>query len=269
MGMVSMVVVIVIVAGMVVAGMVVAGMVVIGMLRVHGFRAVVVVAVYGPDPLGGTQQQLVGHGAGRSEDAAHPERLAVGMLQVGIVVEAVDTAEGVAHLQAETLGRGGSGHHIEGAFEDGALLQPQLVQREEGRVGAHDAVTLVAVAHRQRHRLRDQRVTLSEEGSGRLEGYVAGGHVDVVHAGQDQLQGTALRADHHVDAGEIAVEPVGEHAVEQQDGGDEAGAQRQQGEVQHQGGGAVHQVFPGKPEIMHGAQGSGFGRNGLSAAGRG
>jgi len=77
-----------------------------------------------------------------------------------------------------------------------------------------------------------------------FDGQVAGGRVYVVHAGENELQGTAFCPDDEVDTGEVFFKFLLQLPVQQQQKRDQPGAQREEHHVEQRGQRLESQIFP-------------------------
>ena len=99
-----------------------------------------------------------------------------------------------------------------------------------GVLGADDAKARQTVAQRQRNGFRDKRVLRPALGLGKRD--VPRRKIDVIDAGQDELQGAALAADHQVDAAGVPGEAVLELRTEEQQQHDHGDTERQQRQIE-------------------------------------
>ena len=94
-----------------------------------------------------------------------------------------------------------------------------------GVFAADDAKASETVAERERDRRGDQRVPGPALGLGERD--VPGREIDMIDAGQDQLQRAALGADHQVEAAGVPGQAVLKLGAEQEQQDDHADAERE------------------------------------------
>jgi hypothetical protein len=99
-----------------------------------------------------------------------------------------------------------------------------------GMLGADDAKARDVIAHGHGDRAFDHRMLAPAGNLG--QGNVPGRKIDLVDAGQDQLQRTALGADHQVEAARIPQKTLLELSAEQQQQYDRADPERQENEIE-------------------------------------
>ena len=185
-------------------------------------------AVGQPDALDRRENHPIEDTRRRLEHADH----GIGMLAVlgAARSEAVTADEAVAHAKPGP----GRDERAERRFER-RLPQPapgQLAAIMLGirMLGADDAKARQTVAQRQRNGFRDKRVLRPALGVGKRD--VPRRKIDVIDAGQDELQGAALAADHQVDATGVPGQAVLELRTEEQQQHDHGNAERQQRQIE-------------------------------------
>ena len=120
----------------------------------------------------------------------------------------------VAHLQAGLARHLRADHGLHGRRPQRALGKHGRVVIDVRRPGADDAKTPKTVAQADRNNTGHLRMRL--QFFHRRERHIAGRHIEVKHARQNQLHRTALGAHHHVDAGQIALERLVDLVADQQ-----------------------------------------------------
>jgi hypothetical protein len=141
--------------------------------------------------------------------------------------EAVTADEEVAHAEPGP----GRDERAERRFERGlAPSQLAAIVRGIGVLGADDAKASQTVAQRQRNGFRDKRMLRPAFGLGKRN--VPRWKINMIDAGQDELQGAALAADHQVDATGIPSEAILELRTEEQQQHDHGNTERQQRQIE-------------------------------------
>ena len=222
-------------------------------LVVHDLAVLVVersgLFVHLPDRFGSGQHQPVENAGARRQQPRH----LVVVVAVGMAAssESVRAGELRAHMQPGAVRHLGADDGLHRLRPDGALRKAGLVMRRVGRACAHNAKAAKAVAQTQRYELRYLRVLL--QFLHLLQRDIAGRHVDVKDAGQDQLQRAALGPDDQVNSCQVALESVVELLAHQQHEADRRQTQRQQQQVQSSRQRLRQQIAPGDGQQLHGA----------------
>ena len=195
-----------------------------------------------PDRLGGGDDQPVQHRPAGRQHADHGVRRLAMHLARG--PQPVRAGQGVAHLQPRA-GRHLRAHHgLHGFCPQRTLGQGHLVVADVVGRGAHDAKAAKTVAQADRNELGHLRVGFQRVDGGQR--HITGGHVQVKHAGQDQLHRAALGPHHHVNAGQIAFKRGIDLVADQQQQRDGRQPEREQQQVQASGQRTRPQVAPGQ-----------------------
>ena len=144
--------------------------------------------------------------------------------------ETMRAGELIADAHANLGRHAGADGRFERRLPPRSRCQLGIEVRRIGRLGADNAIAAETVAERHWYdRLDHARLG---QGSGIGDADVAGRNIDVENARQDELQGAALGAHHHVDAARVAHQVILELLREQQQQRDGADAKRQQGQIE-------------------------------------
>src|SRR5688572_2895848 len=149
---------------------------------------------------------------------------------LALAAEAMRAGEGSANADAGARRDFGAEHRFHWFVMKTTRSQLRPVMLRVLPWRADDAIALPAVAERQGNRFLDEAVLL--EGARCSERDVAGGRVDMVDPGEDQLHRAAFRADDQIDAARIAMHALLELAHHQDQEHDGADAKREQNEAE-------------------------------------
>ena len=237
------------------AGVLVMLVVVLRSVRVLARFVVMLVgfhAVDQPDALDGRENYPIEDTCRRLEHADH----GIGMLAVlrAAWSQTVTADEVVAHAEPGPRRDERAERRFERRLPQPAPGQLAAIVRGMGVLGADDAKAGEAVAERQRNRFRDKRVLRPAFGLG--ERNVPRRKIDVIDAGQDELQGAALAADHQVDAAGVPGEAVLELRTEEQQQDDHGNTERQQRQIERGVERPGANVGEAEAEQAHGRAGS-------------
>ena len=217
-----------------------------GLLRVLFLRFVL---VHLPNTIDAGEHQTVDDGSRRRENPDDTVWI------VGVNLAALDESVRARELRAERESRAAGDFGTEYRFErrapQRAAGEPGAIETEEGGFGADDVIAAIAVAERNGNDFADQRIAAKPFDF--LERDVSRRHVDVVDAGEHELQRTALGADDEIDRRGVALEALVERSGEQQQQRDRGDTERKEQQVQQCRQRAAPGVGVGNAHEIHAA----------------
>ena len=155
-----------------------------------------------PDRLGGRQHQPVEHRTtGRQNAGDGVGALTVGMPAAG---QAVRAGKRVADLEPALLRHAGAKHRLHRRRPHRPLRQGRAVVADVIGRAADNPEPTKTVAHADGNDFRHLRMQLQRLHGGQRN--VAGGNIELQHAGQNKLHRATLGADDRIDARQVALE---------------------------------------------------------------
>ena len=209
--------------------------------------------MYGPHALVTGEHQPVEHGARALQDADDDIRMLFMRIAAG-VAEAMRAGKRGTRPVAGARRHFGAEHRFQRLLPQPSGPGLRAVQRHITGRGADNAEAAMAVAQRQWNRLLHG--TMARDFLRLLPGDVAGRHVEVVNGREDDLQRTALGADHQIDAAGIALHALFQLFRGEQQQDDGRHAQRQQQHVERGAQAARAQIRQADGCDIHGCAAS-------------
>ena len=162
--------------------------------------------------------------------------------------------EGLTQAKAQRTRHRGPQNHLHRCIPHAAPGQRCGVQLRIRQRGTDDAVALEVIAQADGDHLRDQRI--GPQGIDGAQLNIAGRHIQVEHAGQNELHRAALGTHHHIDTSQVAIKSTLHLVGNQQQKRDGRQPQRQQQHVQNRRQRPRPEVAPGQSERVHAATSS-------------
>jgi hypothetical protein len=132
--------------------------------RCRGLSVIGMVFVHYPEAFVAGEQQLIGNGTGRFEDAHDAESVGICMDEVFVFNKAMRAFESIAEAKTQLVSHCSAGDHFERCLPSFTLCDFSFVEIQKIVGSAHDAVAAVAIAEGERDRFFDKGMSWVEEG---------------------------------------------------------------------------------------------------------